>query len=91
MVTALMLASATRRFEIVDALLKKGADVDAKDNEGRTALVYATYPKKIRGLPNNDVNDVMRGSIKEVNGIMSLLVKNGADVRILKNIYPLTD
>lgn len=41
-VTALMLASHRGRIELVELLVKNGADVNARDYEGLTALYYAT-------------------------------------------------
>lgn len=40
-VSALMLASSKGRMEIVELLVNGGADVNAKDDEGLTALWYA--------------------------------------------------
>lgn len=46
-VTALMLASSKGRIELVDLLVKKGADVNVKDDEGFTALWYASRANHI--------------------------------------------
>jgi len=40
--TALMIASFYGHKEVVELLLKKGADVNAKDKNGRTALMIAS-------------------------------------------------
>jgi|GEM_PF-6854876 len=40
-VSALMLASSKGRMELVELLVKKGVDVNARDNEELTALWYA--------------------------------------------------
>ncbi len=40
-VSALMLASSKGRIEIVELLVNSGADVNARDDEGLTALWYA--------------------------------------------------
>ncbi len=47
--TALMLASPSGRVDVVQALLAKGADVNAKGNNGLTALI-ATTNAKIRAV-----------------------------------------
>ncbi len=39
--TALMLAAVAGRLDIVIALIKAGADVNAQDSDGQTALIYA--------------------------------------------------
>lgn len=44
-VTALMLASSRGKFEIVELLVKSGADVNRRDNDGLSALYYATRAK----------------------------------------------
>ena len=41
--TDLMRASLEGNTETVARLLKSGADVNAKDDEGRTALMFAVY------------------------------------------------
>ena len=52
--TALMVASGFAESEIVDLLLSEGAHVDAKDIQGRTALMYAAGHNQER-TKNTDV------------------------------------
>lgn len=54
--TALMSAAFAGRTEIVKLLLQRGADVNAQDNSGRSAVDYASAPK--RG-PNSEVLHVL--------------------------------
>lgn len=44
--TPLMIACAYEHYEAADILLKAGANIDHKDNEGRTALFYAFVKKQ---------------------------------------------
>ena len=46
--TALLLAAYKGHTEITQALLSAGADIEAKDNGGRTALYWAAYKEDLR-------------------------------------------
>ena len=70
--TPLMLASYKGYKEIVELLIAKGADVNARDDNGKTALLEALNPMH-RELEKND---------KE---IAKLLIAKGADVNAKNN------
>ncbi|WP_298512441.1 ankyrin repeat domain-containing protein [uncultured Kordia sp.] len=46
--TPLMYAARYNRVEIINLLLENGAKVDAKDNDGRTAVDYAKISKALQ-------------------------------------------
>ena len=52
--TALMWASSYDNLEVVQELIKAGADVDIQDNKGKTALSYA----KMNG--NQEIIDILK-------------------------------
>jgi len=97
--TALMAASLNRRTDVVRALLRKGANVNAKDNLGRTALFWgASYgPLDIvralleKGADVNATNDDTIGtpltaaSFAGHLDIVRALLDKGADVNARGN------
>lgn len=64
--TSLMMAARKNRFWLVGALLRAGADVDAADSEGNTALMAA-----VSGRPDNSNRE---------EHVASALLRGGADV-----------
>jgi ankyrin repeat protein len=55
-----------KNFDMVELLIKKSADVHARDNEGKTVLIYAV--------------DTIISYFEESKGLLELLIKEGADV-----------
>jgi uncharacterized protein len=55
-VTALMLAASNAKSDVVELLLKSGANAKAKDETGKTAVDYATKA---------DVSDYLKQSVKD--------------------------
>ena len=90
--TALMMATAGGVIELVRALLEKGAQIDARDNHGYTALFKAAKPEIVRllidkgsdvnGRSNDGVTPLMQA---RTNQTAQLLLEHGADVNA-KNI-----
>ncbi len=68
--TALMLAAFAGKLEIVLALLKAGALVNAQDSDGQTALIYAILADK--NWPNQPLSENRKK-------IIALLLEYGAD------------
>lgn len=54
-------------------LIRKGADINAKNNNGESALMFSSL---IEGETEN---------IKKYESIMNLLIENGADVNMINN------
>ena len=79
--TALLLASLNRRLDVLQALLARGADVNAKDNgSGLTALMSASakgYLDVVQTLiaKGADVN------AKDNSGLTALMVTRSAKIR----------
>lgn len=91
--TALMLAADGGHLDIVNALIKAGADINAKDQYGWTALIWAggaSNPEIIEALlrAGADVNArsfggetaLMRAAERGSEENLRVLLKNGADV-----------
>lgn len=72
-ITALIYAAGNGETEMVDALIKRGADIDTVDEEGKTALLWASYPaiNVHRDFPVSDF---------AIMYIVKSLIKAGADV-----------
>lgn len=54
-------------------LIGKGAEINAKNNNGESALIYAS-------LTNGETE-----RMKKYESIMSLLIENGADINTINN------
>ena len=74
--SALMLAAFAGKLEIVLALLKAGAQVNAQDSDGQTALIYAILADK--NWPNQPLSENRQK-------ILALLLDFGADASIADN------
>ena len=92
-ITLLMAASGHGHLEVVKLLLEKGADVNAKNNDGYTALMAASlegHPEVMKLLLEEgaDVNAkegrgisvLMSASTRGRAEVVKLLLKKGADV-----------
>ena len=55
--TPLIIAAEYGEYEMVDFLVKNGADKSAKSNEGKTALDYANGKLGLRGLKIDKINE----------------------------------
>lgn len=88
-------AAAKGDQELVKVLLKKGADVNAKDTKGMTPLVYAVaggYERIVKTLLDGgaDVNAIANDGRRALyvavargdSGIVKLLIKSNADVNV---------
>jgi len=86
-------ASNRDRFEIVNLLINKGVDINAKANDGSTALMSAAYfsdEKMIEFLIENgaDVNEITDNGTTALTiacshgryDAVKILVENGADI-----------
>ncbi len=91
-VTPLIAAAAAGNAEVVDYLVTKGADVTAKDDLGKTALIYASgadnpqlitnlikLDKNAVNLPDNSGNTpLIYAAQKGLNDNIKVLLNNGA-------------
>ena len=69
-----MLAAYAGKLEIVYALLKSGAQVNAHDSDGQTALIYAILGDQ--NWPHNPLSATRKK-------VIELLLQFGADARIM--------
>lgn len=74
--TPLMLAAGAVCTEVLQLLLEKGVDVNAKDNDGRTALIYLIYVGMRTGLDT---------VVAKAQDAARDLVNKGADINAKDN------
>ena len=96
-VTLLMEAAKVGNPEIIDILLAEGADIDTQDNNGNTALMYASNLTIVKRLVEwgadfniwNDDNDdpVSKAFYQNQKEIYDFYVANGAKRDILEGEY----
>ncbi len=63
--TALIEAAANGHVKVVEMLLAKGAKVNAKDNTGKTALMYAKMRKRIKVVAVLENNIISKAAISQ--------------------------
>ena len=76
--TPLHIAATHKNTSMVQLLLEKGADVNAKDNLKRTALHDASRNKRIRGIVLRYINF----NAEDSHTTVQLLLNSGADVNV---------
>jgi hypothetical protein len=76
--TILMVACGQAQGSLVEGLLKRGANVDARDADGRTALLWALEPF-------NDMFWHEARTTAEVRAVVGSLLRAGASVNIQDN------
>jgi len=64
--TVLMLAAAKGQFDIVKFLYGKGADINARDSDSQTALMYASR-QRLNATPDNAIAKFLIDHGAEVN------------------------
>jgi ankyrin repeat protein len=87
---ALFQAVSANRINIVNYLIEKGINVNLKDKEGKTALMYCHNPKiaKIlidKGININEVDNSGRNYVLMYNGdekIIKYLIDNGININL---------
>ena len=75
--TALMIAASRCATDIIKTLIDKGADVNAKNNNGETALFLVARQRRVFSTP--DINKTIVGNT------IKLLIDKGADVNATNN------
>lgn len=78
--TPLILAYRENKLELVKSLIIYGADVNCRDNYGYTPLHISALYKKSIYLNYFNKNEELSNKIKYHNGIVELLISNGANV-----------
>ena len=85
-----------KQFEMMNILIEKEVDVNAKDNEGWTALIYAVYKGDLN-VVEFYLDNGADMNVQDINGntalmvarqkpkIMKAIIKKGADVSIKNN------
>ena len=75
--TPLMIASQAGHVEMVEQLIKSGADVNLRNSSGDTALIYAFNDLSRISVISRNINDV-----EKIEECVQLLLKHDADVNI---------
>ena len=66
--TPLIIAVCNRQLDVINLLLSHGAQINAVDNEGKTALIHAITPGGDSGDPADD--------------LVKLLIEKKADIEV---------
>ena len=82
----MLLSCRVRLFDVVDVLLAKGAEVNARDKSGATALIFASQDDENREEDNLDVVNAL-----SPRGPMSRQGRGGATALMLASMDGLTD
>lgn len=82
-ITPLLQACAIGDTNLVKALIIAGADINAKAEDGTTALIIASngaLPLGMEGLEDNQIKELLKIKEKNLLEIVKLLINQGADV-----------
>src|SRR6185503_11632149 len=83
--TALMLAAEYGTPEMIKALIDKGADIDAVDDNGWTAMMHADEAENVRVLLNAGANPAIKNNDGDTALAMAIRYEQEDVVQLLKS------
>ena len=78
----LHIAAAVENIELVELLLKHGANVDIRDFNGNTALHHVLYLYELRNIQEHDANCEVHVASSNAKSALDILLEKEADVNI---------